>query len=107
VKGDEDFDFGEDRWDLVVLSYVSAREFVDRVVRSLKPGGIVVVEGFHRDVTKVNSVGGAVVFDTNELPTLFSMLRVLRYEDVEAKNDFGQGMSRAVRLLAQKERATP
>ena len=65
------------------------------------------VEGFHRDVTKTNPVGGAVVFDTNELPTLFSRLRVLRYEDVEARNDFGRNMNRAVRLLAQKERATP
>jgi SAM-dependent methyltransferase len=103
VQGEETFDFGEDRWDLIVLSYVGAREFVDRVVRGLKPGGIVVIEGFHRDVTKTNPVGGAVVFDTNELPTLFSKLRVLRYEDVEAKNDFGLNLNRAVRLLAQKE----
>ena len=107
VKTDEDFDWGENRWDLIVLSYVGAREFVDRVVRSLKPGGIVVVEGFHRDVTKTNPVGGSVVFDTNELPALFSKLRVLRYEDVDAKNDFGRDSSRAVRLLAQKERAMP
>jgi hypothetical protein len=28
-----------------------------------------------------------VVFDSNELPTLFSRLRVLRYEDVDAKSD--------------------
>lgn len=107
VKGEVDFDFGENRWDLIVLSYVGARDLVDRVVRSLRPGGIVVVEGFHRDVTKKNPVGGAVVFDTNELPTLFSKLRVLRYEDVEAKNDFGRDTNRAVRLLAQKESATP
>jgi len=107
VKGEEDFDFGENRWDLIVLSYVGARELVDRVVRGLKPGGIVVIEGFHRDVTKTHPVGGAVVFDTNELPTLFSRLRVLRYEDVEAKNDFGRDLNRAVRLLAQKEKAIP
>ncbi len=107
VTDDASFDFGQDRWDLIVLSYVGAREFVDRVVRSLKPGGLVVVEGFHRDVTKANPVGGAVVFDTNELPRLFSRLRVLRYEDVEAKNDFGVNLNRAVRLLAQKERPVP
>jgi hypothetical protein len=28
---------------------------------------------------------------------------VLRYEDVEAKNDFGLDLSRAVRLCATKE----
>jgi hypothetical protein len=82
---------------------VGAREFVDRVVRSLKPGGLVVIEGFHRDVTKTSPVGGAVVFDTNELPTLYSRLRVLRYEDIEAKPDFGAGLNRVVRLLAQKD----
>jgi SAM-dependent methyltransferase len=106
VQGEETFDFGDNRWDLIVLSYVGAREFVDRVVRSLKPGGIVVIEGFHRDVTRTSPVGGAVVFDTNELPQLFSRLRVLRYEDVEAKNDFGPNLTRAVRLLAQKEATT-
>ena len=47
-----------------------------------------------------------VVFDTNELPPLFSKLRVLRYEDVEAKNDFGAGLSRAVRLCAEKQNET-
>ncbi len=107
VQGEENFDFGENRWDLIVLSYVGAREFVDRVVRSLRPGGLVVIEGFHRDVTKTSPVGGAVVFDTNELPRLYSKLRILRYEDLEAKNDFGAGLSRAVRLLAQKEPAAP
>jgi SAM-dependent methyltransferase len=106
VEGEETFDFGENRWDLIVLSYVGAREFVDRVVRALKPGGIVVIEGFHRDVTKSSPVGGAVVFDTNELPRLYSRLRILRYEDVEARTDFGSNLNRAVRLLAQKEGAT-
>ena len=103
VQGSEDFDFGENRWDLIVLSYVSVRDVVDRVVRALKPGGIVVVEGFHRDVTRQRPVGGAVVFDTNELPTLFSSLRLVLYEDVEAKNDFGPDLGRAVRLCAMKE----
>ena len=89
VQGSEAFDFGENRWDLVLLSYVSVRDVAAKVVRALKPGGIVVVEGFHRDVTRSRPVGGGVVFDSNELPRLFSSLRVLRYEDVEAKTDFG------------------
>jgi SAM-dependent methyltransferase len=103
VQGSEEFDFGENRWDLVVLSYVSVRDVAGRVVRALKPGGIVVVEGFHRDVTRRQPVGGAVVFDSNELPQIFSALRTLRYEDVEARNDFGTDLARAVRLCAMKE----
>lgn len=98
----EEFDWGENRWDLIVLSYVGGREYAAQVVRALRPGGMVVVEGFHRDATKTQSIGGAVVFDTNELLTLFAPLRVVRYEDTNAKGDFGQGDTRVVRLAAVK-----
>ncbi len=98
----EDFDWGEGRWDLIVLSYVGAREFVANVQRALRPGGMVVVEAFHRDTTKSRPVGGAVVFDTNELPGLFSTMRVVRYEDADAIADFGLSNSRVVRLAAVK-----
>lgn len=50
---------------------------------------MVVVEGFHRDATKTSSIGGAVVFDTNELIRIVAPLRVVRYEDAIAKGDFG------------------
>ena len=83
----------------------SLRDLIPRIYESLRPGGRVVVEAFHRDATKTTPIGGAVVFDTNELLKLYSQLRVLRYEDVEAKNDFGRDLNRAVRLLAQKEPA--
>jgi 2-polyprenyl-3-methyl-5-hydroxy-6-metoxy-1,4-benzoquinol methylase len=102
IQGSEDFDFGENRWDLIVLSYVTVRDIADRVVRALKPGGIVVVEAFHRDVTRVRPVGGGVVFDSNELLNLFGKLRVLRYEDADATSDFGGAGSRAVRLCGMK-----
>ena len=103
VQGSEDFPFGESKWDLIVLSYVGFRDELDKIVRALKPGGIVVVEGFHRDMTRTSSIGGGVVFDSNELLKLFSGLRVLRYEDADAKLDFGSGQGRAVRLCAMKE----
>jgi hypothetical protein len=98
----EDYDWGENRWDLIVLSYVGAREFAAPVVRALRPGGMVVVEGFHRDATKTQPIGGAVVFDTNELLRIFAPLRVVRYEDADAKGDFGQFDARVVRLAAIK-----
>jgi len=99
----EDYDWGENRWDLIVLSYVGAREFAAQVVRALRPGGMVVVEGFHRDATRSQPIGGAVVFDTNELLRIFAPLRVVRYEDADAKGDFGgQNDTRVVRLAAIK-----
>ncbi len=98
----EAFDWGESQWDLIVLSYVGAREFTDQVTRSLKPGGMVVVEAFHRDATKSHPIGGAVVFDTNELLKVFPALRVVRYEDTTAVGDFGLEQTRIVRLAAIK-----
>jgi len=102
VARDEDFDWGTSAWDLIVLSYVGARDLNTKVVQALRPGGMVVVEGFHRDATKTRPIGGGVVFDTNELLQLFSNLRVVRYEDTTAIGDFGQEETRVVRLAAVK-----
>jgi SAM-dependent methyltransferase len=102
IVGDEAFDFGRDQWDVVVLSYVSLRGLVPRIFESLKPGGRVVVEGFHRDATKTRPIGGGVVFDTNELLMLFTKFRILHYEDVRGVGDFGLEETRLVRLCAQK-----
>src|SRR4051794_7438155 len=102
VKGTEDFAFGQDRWDLVLLSYVGAREMNEVVTKSLRPGGIVILEAFHRDATKGAPIGPAVVFDTAEVPALFRSLRVIRYEEQLATADFGQTRVRVVRYCAEK-----
>jgi SAM-dependent methyltransferase len=101
IKTMEDFDWGERRWDLILLSYVGARGLTDKVQRALKPGGVVIVEAFHRDATKSGPVGAAVVFDTGELPSLFPQLRVVRYEEPIAPADFGQVKVRVVRYCAE------
>jgi len=103
VQRDDQFDFGTNRWDLVVLSYVSARQLVPAIFQSLKPGGLVVLEAFHRDATKTRSIGSGVVYDTNELLRLFEKFRIVRYEDTEGEADFGSmAKLRLVRLCAQK-----
>lgn len=102
VSTSEDFDFGENRWDLIVLSYVGAREFHSKVVRALKPGGIVVLEAFHRDATKGRSIGTSVVFDSGELPALFKDLRIVRYQEPLSVADFGRANVRLVQLCAEK-----
>jgi SAM-dependent methyltransferase len=98
----EDFDWGDAKWDLILLSYVGGREYVQNVIRALRPGGMVILEAFHRDSTKTRPIGGGVVFDTNELLQLFPGLRVVRYEDTKGVADFGAGESRVVRLAAVK-----
>jgi 2-polyprenyl-3-methyl-5-hydroxy-6-metoxy-1,4-benzoquinol methylase len=102
IKGMEDFDFGERRWDMIVLCYVGGREMMDTLQRALKPGGVLVIEAFHRDATKGRSIGGAVVFDTGELPALYPQLRVVRYEEPVATADFGLSKVRLVRYCGER-----
>jgi SAM-dependent methyltransferase len=102
IKGAEDFDFGERRWDLILLSYAGGREMPAALQKALKPGGVLVIEGFHRDATKDRPIGGAVVFDTGELPKLYSELRVVRYEEPVAMADFGQARVRLVRYCGER-----
>ena len=103
VADDQTFVWGRDKWDLILLSYVGARQMVPHILESLRPGGIVVIEAFHRDATKTASIGGGVVFDTNELLKLFDKLRVIHYEDAKAVGDFGGAAeTRVVRLAAEK-----
>jgi hypothetical protein len=85
-----------------VLSYVGVRRVVSRVHEALRPGGLFVVEGFHRDAAKTAAIGGGVMFDMNELLRLFDRLRIVRYEDTEGIGDFGLRSTRLVRLCAQK-----
>jgi 2-polyprenyl-3-methyl-5-hydroxy-6-metoxy-1,4-benzoquinol methylase len=98
----EQFDFGENRWDLILLSYVGGRELTGKLEKALKPGGIVVLEAFHRDATRGRSIGGGVVFDSGELIRFFPSLRVVRYEEPVTTADFGLQQVRVVRYCAEK-----
>jgi 2-polyprenyl-3-methyl-5-hydroxy-6-metoxy-1,4-benzoquinol methylase len=101
--GSEEFDWGSEQWDLVVLSYVSAREWIETIHRCLRPRGLVMLEAFHEDATENGSIGSGVVFETNELLELFSGFRILDYEDTAATSDFGMRETRVVRLFAMKK----
>ena len=107
--GDVDkFDYGKQRWDLVVGMYM--HEYLTRnaakVVDSLKPGGILVIEGIHRDIGKDNLQGERYGHRSNELPRVFGRLRVLHYEDTVARADWERSAGKpvpVVRLIALKE----
>jgi SAM-dependent methyltransferase len=101
----EAFEWGTSRWDLVaVLYFPGLRTYVPRIVASLKPGGVVVVEAYHADAAldRPPGPGAGVTFATNELLTLFEGLRILRYEDLRARADWGMFDTRLVRLVAQR-----
>lgn len=101
VKRMEDFEFGESRWDLIVLSYAGCGQLVDKVQHALKPGGILVEEAFHVDATKNHRIGGSIC-ETGELPHLFQSLRSVYYEEPVATPDFAQEPMRVVRFCAEK-----
>jgi len=95
----DDFDYGDRQWDLIVATYEGAA-WRERAARGLKPGGIVIVEGF----LKGPQTPPVVSFEPNELPKMFLELnlRILRYEDVDGKPDWGIRPGRVVRLCAQR-----
>jgi SAM-dependent methyltransferase len=99
------YDFGEAQWDLIVFSYVPLGDLAERVKWGLKPGGIVLVENFHRDTAKVRLLDGG--FGDNELLQAFHGFRILHYEDVLTQQDWGVQLidaNRILRLAAQRPR---
>src|SRR6185503_2886719 len=109
VVGDVDkFDYGKQRWDLVLGLYM--HEYLTRnagkVMASLKPGGILVVEGIHRDIGKNDMRGERYGYRDNELLKLFGALRIRHYEDTVAQADWDRSGGKpvpVVRLLADKK----
>ena len=93
----ESFDFGQERWDLIVFCYLDPRPYAAKVLAALRPGGVLIVEGFHKRTRKTRLAEGW--FEDNELLRVFPSLRVLRYEDVLAKQDWGFQMIEPNRLV--------
>ena len=101
------YDWGTNKWDLIVLSYAGGRDYAARVQKALKPGGIVVLEAFHIDATqKIQVVDGdyRVFFKTDELKKLYGNvgLKIVRYEEPIGTADFTRQQLRLVQLVAQK-----
>jgi SAM-dependent methyltransferase len=95
----EDFDYGAEQWDLIVATYEGAG-WRRKGVPGLKPGGIVVIEGFLR----APGTPPGASFGPNELLKFFLdlNLRILHYQEVDGKPDWGGQTGRVVRLCAQK-----
>lgn len=101
------YDWGTNKWDLIVLSYAGGRDYAARVQKALKPGGIVVLEAFHMDATqKIQVVDGdyRVFFKTDELKKLYGDvgLKIVRYEEPIGTADFTRQQLRLVQLVARK-----
>ena len=103
----EAFDIGVACWDLIACIYVHGVTLrnAPRIIEGLKPGGILVVEGFHRDVMQHGAKtldGKPLGFQTNALLRHFLGLRIERYEDTFGFGDWQNRDMPVVRMLARK-----
>jgi protein-L-isoaspartate O-methyltransferase len=89
---DSECDFGKERFDLVLFSWTKPLVPVQKVVDSLKPGGIVVME-----------CGTDFVSGRNQMLHLFDSLQIIHYDIVRAKSDFyDRRETDVLRLVAKK-----
>ena len=93
------YDYGAEKWDLVALFYTCCDgKQVENVRRSLKPGGLIVVEGFHEEP------GARVYVPSEQVAALKAGFTVLRDEVVDEASDWGPRDVRVkrVQLVVQK-----
>jgi 2-polyprenyl-3-methyl-5-hydroxy-6-metoxy-1,4-benzoquinol methylase len=100
------FDYGVDKWDLIVMTFawapVSDPGFVRRIQASLRKGGKVVFEHFVRDAE--HPYPEAIrPLEPGQLRNCFSGFQIERYEEVDGIGDWGGPGSRLVRMVAQKQ----
>ena len=104
------FDAGTDRWDLIVGMYMHGLLLAHsaKIAQAVKPGGLFVVEGFHRDIGRQALTGGRIGYEPNVLLQSFlPLLRIVRYEEVSGEPDWSSNGTAVplVRMLAMKEQA--
>jgi SAM-dependent methyltransferase len=102
------FDYGTEQWDLIVATYVHGvvTRIAARLRESLKPGGMIVVEGFHYRPDQPSATFGTPFgFRNNELLRAFDALRVVHYEDTTGPADWASPTrpQPIVRFAARKE----
>ena len=98
------FDFGQEKWDLIVVIFawapVADPAFVAKLHASLREGGRIVFEHFVDDPEHPYP-GPIRALRPGELRTSFGDFRIEHYEEKEGIGDYG-GPSRLVRMVAQK-----
>jgi SAM-dependent methyltransferase len=105
IRETEDaFDYGTGQWDLIVFMYepfpVTSASYVDRLRQSMRPGGIIVIESFGEEEEVKGRPSTAI--DPGRLLAAFKDFRLLHYQDVVAKADWGLDERRLVRMVAER-----
>lgn len=94
------------RFDLILCLYVQevATKNAKKIMDMLKPGGLLIVEGYHQ---RAPALLGEPGYSTNQLLRTFNRLHIVRYEDREMLPEWVAGQAGAkgpvVRLVARKD----
>src|SRR5262245_61665370 len=101
---DEAFDYGSDQRDMIVFMYepspVTSAAYADRLRRSTKSAGVIVIARFGSDATAPNRPPTDI--DPGQVLAAFNDFRLLHCEDAMAVPDWGQRKRRVVRMVAEK-----
>ncbi len=89
---DSEYDFGKEKFDLILFSWTMPLVPIEKVFDSLKPGGVVVME-----------CGADFVNGRNNMLHMFDPFQITHYEIVRAKSDFyDRRETDVLRLVARK-----
>src|SRR2546423_5147652 len=100
----DNFDYGSERYDLIYATFEHqiVTDNASKLISALKPGGMIVIEGFQEDVSK--AIGRPLGHRVNELPRAFDRLRILFYEDAIGPADWYDGKPAPIaRFIGWKE----
>ena len=102
----DEFDFGEARWDLIVLVFAWApmddAAFVDRLGRSLRPNGRIVFEHFIDDPARPRPPAMHAL-EPGQLRKALEAFRLDRYEELTDLGDWGGPGMQLVRAVAVRQ----
>lgn len=97
LAGDEQFDFGRERWDMIAIIYALEKRSVRRAREALRAGGLLVVES-GRKIGK----GLPFEYEPGELKRILGGFRIYKYEEVEDVADWDLKRVPLVRAIAQR-----
>lgn len=104
VKAHDDFEYGSNAWDLIVMTYalvpVTDTSYASTLIESLRPGGLLVAESF---ATVPNRPPRPVEIDPDRLRQAYSGLRVLNFEAKDDIPDWSDEPLGVVRMSAVKD----
>ncbi len=107
-QGSEEFDFGDNQWDLVSFIYSGCMEDINglsqRIKKGIRPGGLLVFEFCHRDAgVEMNRFDfGCPTNLEKQILLKIGGFEIISYQEVVDKCDYGLEPYKLVRMIAKR-----